>query len=152
MALDSIAAGTDAGDNKGAFCARRLAWLDQTLAQPADRPTVLLIHQPPFDVGSHYVGGYRRPQEAGDLAAVVGRHPQVVRLLCGHVHRSIHRSWAGTLASIAPSIALDVRKGIDTIRAKDVPIYAMHTMSADAGLVSHTRVTGPGDRSARSMT
>ena len=29
-----------------------------------DKPTVLLIHHPPFDVADHYAGGYRRPGEA----------------------------------------------------------------------------------------
>ncbi len=140
VALDSIAAGKEVGDNKGAFCTSRGAWLDDELAQAPDRPTILLIHHPPFDVGSHYVGGYRRPREADDLAAVVSRHPQIVRLLCGHVHRSIQVGWAGTVASIMPSIAIDLRKDVDGTRAKDAPIYAVHEMSVDAGLISYSRV------------
>ena len=136
VALDSIAA----GDKKGVFCERRLAWLDGVLEQMADRPTILLIHHPPFDIGSHYLAGYRRPQDVRDLAAVVSRHPQVARLLCGHVHRPIHVRWAGTFATVMPSIAVDVRKGVNTACAKDSPMYHMHAMSAGARLVSSTRI------------
>ena len=136
VALDSIAA----GDRKGAFCSRRLAWLDGVLEKAADRPTILLIHHPPFDIASHYVDGYRRPRDASDLAAVVSRHPQVARLLCGHVHRPIHVRWAGTFATVMPSIAVDVRKGVNTACVEDSPIYHMHAMSADASLVSYARI------------
>ena len=139
VALDSIAAGKDAGDNKGTLCSRRLEWLNDVLYQAPDRLTILLIPQPPFDVGDHYVDGYRQPQEANNLASLVRRHPQVVRLLCGHVHRSIQVPWADTVASITPSIAVDVRKGINGILAEDTPVYAMHITSADAGLISYSR-------------
>ncbi len=53
VALDSVAA----GERKGVFCARRLAWLEETLSREPDRPTVLFIHHPPFDIGRRYVGG-----------------------------------------------------------------------------------------------
>ena len=136
VALDSI----DAGEGKGVFCARRLAWLDDVLGRARNRPTVLLIHHPPFDVGDRYVGGYRRPREAEDLAVVVGRHPQVVRLLSGHVHRTTHRRWAGTVATTVSSIAVDVREGVDAMRAKDSPMYHVHVMTRESGLVSHPRI------------
>ena len=139
VALDSIAAGEDAGDNKGAFCERRLAWLDNALAQAPDRPTILLIHQPPFDVGSHYVGGYRRPQQANDLAALVSRHPQVGRLLCGHIHRAHRAQWGGTVATTIPSVAVDLRKGDDAAIAV-APSYLLHAASSDGAVVSHTQV------------
>ncbi len=134
VALDSV----EAGDRKGAFCKRRQVWLDGVLGRAPDKPTVLLIHHPPFDVADHYTGGYRRPAEAVELAAVVSRHPQVVRLLCGHVHCPVHRHWAGTLATIMPSVAVDVRKGADSTRAGAAPMYCLHVMSGE--LVSHTRI------------
>jgi 3',5'-cyclic AMP phosphodiesterase CpdA len=129
VALDSPAA----GERKGVYCRQRQAWLQGVLGRAPDRPTVLLIHHPPFDIDEHYIGGYRRPAEAEDLAAVVGRHPQVVRLLCGHVH------------STMASVAVDVRKGIDETQAKEQPIYLLHAMSDKAGLVSQARIV-PGDQ------
>jgi 3',5'-cyclic AMP phosphodiesterase CpdA len=136
IALDSTAD----GERKGVFCEARVAWLEETLGREPDKPTVLFIHHPPFDIEDHYVGGYRRPQEAEDLAAVVSRHPQVLRLLCGHVHCPTDRPWAGTTAATMPSIAVDVRKGVDEAAVMSQPLYLLHRWSEDGGLVSHTRV------------
>jgi Icc protein len=136
VALDSTAA----GERKGVYCQQRHAWLNGVLGRAADKPTVLLIHHPPFDIDDHYIGGYRRPREAKDLATVVSQHPQVLRLLCGHVHCPTERSWAGTQATTMASVAVDVRKGIDETQAKGRPIYQLHSMSDQAGLVSQARL------------
>jgi len=135
IALDSVAA----GERKGVFCARRLAWLEQTLAREPDRPTILFMHHPPFDIAPHYVGGYRRPRDAENLAAVIGRHPQVVRLLCGHVHCWHREPWGGTVATTMPSVAVDLRKPVDAAIGA-APLYLLHVAAHDGGLVSHTRV------------
>ena len=135
VALDSVSA----GERKGVFCERRLSWLEETLAREPDRPTVLFIHHPPFDVGDHYVGGYRQMRDAENLAAVVSRHPQVERLLCGHVHRFHRESWAGTIATIMPSVAVDLRKDVDAA-LEDTPLYVLHTWSRATGLVSRMQV------------
>jgi 3',5'-cyclic AMP phosphodiesterase CpdA len=135
IALDSVSA----GERKGVFCERRLIWLQETLAREPDRATVLFIHHPPFDVGDHYVGGYRLSRDAEELAAVVRRHPQVERLLCGHVHRFHRESWAGTIATIMPSVAVDLRKDVDEA-LEDAPLYVLHHWSRGGGLVSQMRV------------
>jgi len=135
VALDS----TSPGERKGVFCAACQAWLDATLSGQPDRPTVLFIHHPPFDIADHYVGGYRRPEEAAALAELVGRHPQVARLLCGHVHWQVERPWAGTVASVMPSIAVDIRKGVDETEARQRPIYQLHRLTDGAHLISRAR-------------
>lgn len=127
---------TLAGERKGRFCAARQAWLEQVLVEQPDRPTLLFIHHPPFDVGDHYVGGYRRAGEAAALAEIVSGHSQVIGLLCGHVHWPVEREWAGTSARIMPSVAVDVRKGIDESEAEGRPIYMLHRLSGETGLVS----------------
>ena len=131
VAIDS----TSPGERKGVFCPERQAWLDTVLGEQAQKPTLLFIHHPPFDVDDHYVGGYRRTEEATALADVVSRHSQVVGLLCGHVHCPVERQWAGTTASIMPSIAVDVRKGIDG----EQPTYMLRRFSDEGGLVSEAR-------------
>ena len=130
---------TVGGERKGRFCETRQAWLDRTLSEQPDCPTLLFIHHPPFDVGDHYVGGYRRREEAAALEDIVKRHPQVTGMLCGHVHWPVERDWAGTRARIMPSIAIDVRKGIDENEAREQPIYLLHRLSNESGLVSHAR-------------
>lgn len=132
---------TAAEERKGRFCERRQAWLEATLGEQPARPTLLFIHHPPFDVGDHYIGGYRDAQEAAALADIVSRHAQVAGLLCGHVHWLIEREWAGTQARIMPSVAVDVRKGIDETEAQQRPIYWLHTLDAERGLRSTPRMT-----------
>ena len=135
VAIDS----TLPGERKGVFCPARAAWLDAVLSDRPDRPTLLFIHHPPFDIDDHYIAGYRRTEEAAALADVVGRHPQVVRLLCGHVHCPVELPWAGTVASVMPSIAVDVRKGVDEAEARGRPIYLLHRLSGETDLVSLAR-------------
>ncbi len=135
VAVDSTAP----GERKGRFCAERQARLEAVLREQPDRATLLFIHHPPFDVDDHYVGGYRRPAEAAALEDIVARNPQIVGLLCGHVHWLVAREWAGTQARIMPSIAVDVRKGIDEQEAQGSPIYLLHRVSAQDGLISEPR-------------
>jgi len=135
VAIDS----TSVGERKGVFCPARQAWLDEVLSDQPNRPTLLFIHHPPFDVDDHYVGGYRRPEEADALSDIVSRHPQVVGMLCGHVHWPVERLWAGTSARIMPSIAVDVRNGVDETEARERPIYMLHRLSSEAGFVSEAR-------------
>ena len=138
VGLDS----TLAGERKGRYCERRQAWLQETLEARPDRPTLLFIHHPPFDVGDHYVGGYRHAAEAAALGDIVSRHPQVVGLLCGHVHWPVQREWAGTEARIMPSVAVDVRKGVDEDEARGRPIYLLHRVSGASRLLSEPRMAG----------
>ena len=135
VAIDS----TSPGERKGVFCPARQAWLDKVLGEQPDRATVLFIHHPPFDVGDHYVGGYRRSEEAAALTDVVSRHPQIEALICGHVHWPIIRRWAGMEARIMPSVAVDLRKGIDETEARERPIYMLHRWSRKTGLSSEMR-------------
>jgi Icc protein len=135
IAIDSTAP----GERKGVFCPARRAWLETALAARPARASLLFIHHPPFDVEDHYVGGYRRAEDAAALADIVGRHAQVERLLCGHVHCPVERPWAGTRASVMPSVAVDVRKGVDETEAAGRPIYQLHRYSRATGLVSHAR-------------
>ena len=135
VALDSVVT----GERKGVFCDRRLAWLEETLAREPDRPTLLFMHHPPFDIDPHYVGGYRSPQDAEGLAALISRHPQVKRLLCGHVHCLHREPWAGTVATTMPSVAVDLRKEMDPA-VQSTPLYLLHVASKDGDLVSHTQV------------
>ena len=135
VALDS----TSPGERKGVFCPARQTWLDEVLIEQPIRPTLLYIHHPPFDVDDHYVGGYRRPAESAALAALVSRHPQVIGLTCGHVHWLFECRWAGRPARIMPSIAVDLRKGIDETEAGEQPIYLLHRLSGETGLVSQAR-------------
>ena len=132
VAIDS----TLQGQRKGFFCAERQAWLDGVLREQPNRPTLLFIHHPPFDVGDHYVGGYSRAEDAAALVDIVSGHRQVIALLCGHVHWPVETRWAGIEARIMPSVAVDLRKGVDETAARQRPIYLLHRLSEETGIQS----------------
>ena len=68
----------------GILCARRLQWLDRTLAEAPDRPTAIFMHHPPFLTGITHMDVQNC--DAGDaLGALIESHPQVMRVMCGHV-------------------------------------------------------------------
>ncbi len=65
-------------------------------------PTLVAMHHLPFDLGikpidAHPLRGRK------ELAAIVAAHPQVVRIVGGHVHIARERDFGGTIASTAPS-------------------------------------------------
>ncbi len=100
VALDTTVPGAPHGafDEDGA---QRLTGL----LDPRRRQTVLVFtHHPPFATGIWWmdaigVKGGRR------FADVIRRYDNIERVACGHIHRSIARRWAGTVASVAPSTA-----------------------------------------------
>jgi Icc protein len=83
------------GRAPGALDAARLDWLDAELARAPDQPTLLAMHHPPIPTGVAPWDAIGLPLgDRAALAAVLERHPQVRRVVAGHVHQVI----TGTLA------------------------------------------------------
>ena len=140
VALDTVVP----GKGGGLLCNERLDWLDRTLAAAPAKPTVIIMHHPPFVTG---IGHMDRVglQGSDALEAVVKRHPQVERLLCGHLHRSIQARFGGTSASTCPSpahqIALDLNTPSPDNFVMEPPGYQLHWWNGTR-LVTHTAVLG----------
>lgn len=136
------------GEPGGRICDERRAWLAARLAEAPDRPTALVMHHPPFATGLAYMDEMGL-DGADALAEVVRRHPQVERVLCGHLHRPIQTRWAGTVASTAPSTAhqvtLDLREDGPLAFSMEPPACQLHLWRAGAGLVSHLSYIGAYD-------
>jgi 3',5'-cyclic AMP phosphodiesterase CpdA len=141
VALDSI----DVGSPMGLVCDTRLAWLDATLASSPRKPTILAMHHPPFDVAADHPFAFHDRANADALSDVVSRHRQVVRVLCGHVHRPRQVAWGGTIGSTTPCVAGDLRKGPD-LEGTDgrpvngTPVYETHTVHPQGMLESALQV------------
>lgn len=104
IVLDS----TRPDSHKADFCAERASWLDDRLAEAPDVPTLIAIHHPPLDVGIAWMDGAGAGW-ADTLVQVFARHDQIVRVICGHLHRPIFAIVGGRALSVAPSIAHQVR-------------------------------------------
>ena len=132
---------------EGELCADRLAWLDRALAAVPDKPTVVALHHPPFVTG---IGHMDKVGLAGrdDLAAVIARHPQVERVIAGHLHRPITVRFAGTVASTCPSpahqVALDLAPDAADDFVMEPPAFQLHWWNGQA-LVTHTAYIGEFD-------
>ncbi len=134
-----------AGKPGGLACEERLAWLDATLAAQPDKATVILMHHPPFTT---LIGHMDRQGLQGSeaLARVIRKHPQVERLMCGHLHRPIETRFAGTIAATVPGpahqVALDLALDAADEFIMEPPAYALHAYTRETGLISHMAFVG----------
>ncbi len=96
-----------------------------------------MMHQPPFDTGIPYMDPYSC-REGQRLAAVVARHRQVERVLCGHVHRVMQLRFGGTMLCTAPSttttIALQLRPDAKPASHIEPPAMLLHHWQEGTGL------------------
>lgn len=132
------------GQGGGELCAERLDWLARTLAERPAAPTLILMHHPPFVTGIGHMDriGLQGRQA---FAALLELHPQVQRVLCGHLHRTIHAVVGGrsvlTSPSTAHQVALDLREQAPSAFRMEPPGFMLHRW-ADGVLVSHVANIG----------
>jgi len=128
----------------GELCAERLAWLDATLSAQPGRPTVLMMHHPPFLTGIAHMDQIGLVGREA-FAEVVSRHAQIELILCGHLHRSIHAVVGGrrvlTCPSPAHQVALDLRPTGPSAFQMETPGYMLHWWNGQS-IVSHTVAMG----------
>lgn len=124
----------------GELCPERLAWLDSTLARCPEKPTLVMLHHPPFISGIGHMDA-QRLHNADALAAVIRRHPQVERVLCGHLHRSIQQRFAGTIACCCPGtshqVALDLSPDAEACFVMEPPGYLLHWWMPQQAMITH---------------
>lgn len=129
----------------GALDDGQAAWLDATLCAD-NRPTILVLHHPPIETGNGWMTEDIDAPWVQRLAAVVRRHPHIIRMVAGHLHRAIVTGWHGTTLAVCPStapqVAIDFRSldpeqpdGRDMIIAEP-PGFAVHWWSG-GDLVTH---------------
>jgi 3',5'-cyclic AMP phosphodiesterase CpdA len=139
------------GQSAGGLCEARLAFLEQALTEARGKPVAIFMHHPPFTCGIAHMDAIRLLDGAEDFAAIVARHPNIERILCGHHHRPIVTRYAGTIAQIAPSVTHQVTLDLSDDGAAtfhmEPAAFLLHSFRDGAGFVSHTayveRFPGP---------
>lgn len=131
-----------AGESYGSLCHDRLQWLSDALDAAGERPVVLAMHHPPFQ---SYVNVADRPallHGVDELEALVESHPNIERIVCGHLHQAVTTLFGGVVAMSAPAPAQSMRlDGEDPRLAQwDVkpPAFLVHTVPGTGRMVSHT--------------
>ena len=132
------------GQNHGALSGAQLDWLDAALGREPSKPTLIGMHHPPFMTGIPHMDGIAL-QEPERFAAVIARHPQVRRIVCGHHHRPIIGQVAHAVASVAPSVAHQVELTFDPNQPGafnfEPPAFHLHLWQDGAGFMTHTVYT-----------
>jgi 3',5'-cyclic-AMP phosphodiesterase len=128
------------GEARGELDHERLGWLDQTLAAAPSTPTVVAMHHPPLAVGIpawDAIGLAASARQA--LGELLPRHPQVHRVVAGHVHRAIAAELGGCAVLSVPSTYVQGLLDFNATELElsaDPPGFAVHAL-VDGRLVSH---------------
>ncbi|HTW28813.1 MAG TPA: phosphodiesterase [Acetobacteraceae bacterium] len=134
--LDSVVPGAGHGE----LCARRLDWLERTLAARPAAPTVIGIHHPPFRCGIRNMDAINL-HDHDAFAAVLQRHPQVMLVACGHHHRGITARLGQAIVCAAPAVVqqseLDFRPGAPAMFVMEPAMFQLHRWTPEDGLTSH---------------
>jgi 3',5'-cyclic-AMP phosphodiesterase len=125
VALDTVVP----GQSHGELCDERLHWIEECLCEH-HAPTLIAMHHPPFASGIAHMDkiSLRNPER---FEAIVKRHSHIKRIVCGHLHRSVHTVFGGVLASSCPSTAHQVALDLDADSRDDFvlepPGYQLHS-------------------------
>ena len=124
----------------------QLHWLHAVLSEQPGTPTMVALHHPPFDSGLRFMDTMRLDAGATEaLESVVSRHPQVERVLCGHLHRGMALRFAGTIAMSCPGSAHSLELGFGdgpTQWNEEPSSLLLHRWTPGSGLVTHSQVIG----------
>src|SRR5207302_6644237 len=110
-----------------------LRWLDTTLASSPDRPAQLFLHHPPFKAGTWHMDR-QNLLNAGELEAIIRRHPRVQLVATGHIHRAALTMFAGVPTTICPAPNHAVDLDLDHLQEPsfkvEPPAFHLHTRFA----------------------
>jgi len=141
IALDTVVHGKP----EGRLCAERLAWLAETLERHRDEPVIVALHHPPFETLIGHMDKIGLVEGEAELEAIIARHPNVERLISGHLHRNIDVRFGGTVASTCPGIAHQVALDLDVDAQSawmlEPPGFKVHAWRAKR-LVTHLMASG----------
>jgi 3',5'-cyclic AMP phosphodiesterase CpdA len=134
---------TRRGEEAGTLGGEQLAWLEETLSNAPDVPTLLALHHPPVLTGIRAMDVIAlAARDRSALEDLLARHHQVLAVTCGHVHTAMVTSFAGRPLLICPSVNSTVE--LDLRPRDDLPFVAaprpggflVHALM-DGRLVSH---------------
>lgn len=134
------------GRHGGAFSEDRADWLRARLTEAPERPTLIVLHHPPFDTGIPWLTEDPDAAWAQRIRDAIEDQDQIVGIIAGHVHRAIATIWAGKPLIVCPSTAPQVALDLTPIDPEtpdnrpmiiaDHPYYALHWWDGKH-LVSH---------------
>lgn len=142
VVLDSLVDGRP----EGGLDEERLAQAQALLAERPATPTLVALHHPPHVTGLAAMDGMALQQGLAGFEALIQAHPQVQRVVCGHLHRMTLGRIGQAIAISAPStahqVALDLAPDAPLTIALEPAGWLVHAWGPGLPLVSHLAHAG----------
>ncbi len=118
-----------------------VAWVAERLAEAPTTPTLIAMHHPPVQIGFDSMDAYGMPSATrGALEDLLAVHPQVLKIVTGHVHRTASAQLGRVPVVSAPSVNFQLRLDLEgdslEVAAEEPPGFLIHVL-VDGQLVSH---------------
>jgi Icc protein len=121
------------GELHGLLGPEQLAWLQRQLDATTGLPTLLFLHHPPIAVGSPWLDKIAL-QDAAELGRLLGAHPHVRVVACGHVHQEVAGSFNGAAVFTTPAVGPPFRPRTELLEIDDAtPGYRVLELLPDGG-------------------
>src|SRR5581483_11424509 len=130
------------GEVYGRLCEERVRWLENTLEQSPEKPTLIFMHHPPKKIGSKLFDEmicFCPPA----FESLIEKDP-VIGIIAGHYHHFCVNSFGKKPCFIAPSVAPvhyfahPEDRDVTALELED-PAITLHLWEGDTGWVSHVR-------------
>ena len=130
--------------NIGATCDERLKQLDHLLSQDQDKPVFVFLHHPPTRIEAlKNPWQFENMEMASALTERFDQYDNIVRILCGHTHRSDIVQMGRHIASTHPSLATDVRLDAYPARLIEEPVFQIHQLQDNLSVASMSYFANP---------
>jgi 3',5'-cyclic AMP phosphodiesterase CpdA len=127
----------------GQLSEETLVFLANALSELGDKPALVALHHPPFDTGIDAMDS-QNLMESASLKRILNAHPGEVRLICGHLHRSVTAMFGGVMCQIAPgtshAVTLNQIHGASNSLTMEPGAFMLHEWRN--GFVSHNIPVG----------
>ena len=121
----------------GTSCEARIEQLEKLLQHDTSKPVFIFLHHPPAPVKTlKNPLQFESAQHASAFSDLFDRYDNIVRILCGHTHRSDMLQIGKHPASTHPSLATDVRLDDYPSQLVDEPVFQVHELNSDLSVTS----------------
>ncbi len=130
------------GEAWGKISSESLEWLEKILSESVTDTNILALHHPPVRCFSEVMDKIilKNPDELEELLLF---HKNVQLIICGHVHRSIFTSFAGSRIVFCPSAVFQypifMEKG-KSVPTGEQPGFHVHKFKKKFGWSTHLRL------------
>ena len=114
-------------DRVGEICRKRMEHLAEMLNKDSEKPTVIFMHHPPYDVvEAPHPFQFDSRETVEKLNNLTATHRQIIGIFCGHSHRATTGKLGNIPASTIPALSIDLRFGKFAESQKHRPIIYVH--------------------------